>query len=144
MSKYLSLTVLSTVLFLSNAVGAVGCRTGNYIYTVQSGTYFDGGTTMPLYTASDRITLRNWTEDPNCGILRTTSDSYSVASGGSGNPQSKCTSQENVNNQGVLVNYNPSDSNCMALPLDDYMPYLISSVGFFGFIIIRKKSLIRI
>jgi len=132
---------LSTVLFFSNAVGAVGCRTGNFIYTVQSGTYFDGGTTMPLYTASDRITIRNWSEDPNCGILRTTSNNYSVASGGSGNPQSKCTSLESVNNQGVLVNYNPSDSNCVALPLDDYMPYLISFIGFFGFIIIRKSSI---
>jgi len=140
MSKYLFLTVLSTVLFVSNAVGAVGCRTGNFIYTVQSGTYFDGGTTMPLYTSSDRITIRNWPDDPNCGILRTTSENYSVASGGSGNPQSKCTSQENVLNQGLLVNYSPSDSNCMALPLDDYMPYLISSIGFLGFIIIRKKS----
>ncbi|WP_029275547.1 hypothetical protein [Pedobacter borealis] len=99
---------------------------------------------MPLYTAFDRITIRNWPEDPNCGILRTTSDNYPVASGGSGNPQSKCTSLESVADEGVLVNYNPSDSNCMPLPLDDYAPYLISSIGFLGFIIIRKKNSICI
>jgi hypothetical protein len=137
MLKYLSLTVLSTVLFFSYALGATGCKTGNYIYTVQNGTYDSGGT-IPKFTATDRITLRDYDQDPRCGILRSTAEGYAKVTSPS-NPNSRCTSDSSLGDIGTLISYNPSDSNCVALPLDDYVPSIIGSIGIVGFIIIRKK-----
>jgi len=142
MSKHLFLTVLSTGLFFSYSFGALGCRTGNDIYTIQKpGAFISEGTQLiPIYYASSGIHIRNGVTDTQCGILRIKSNNYTTYPGTSSNMSSKCAYDSNPGDQGTLVDYLPSDSNCMALPLDDYMPYLIGSIGFLGFIIIRKKS----
>jgi|GEM_PF-1929407 len=138
MLKHLSLTVLSTVLFFSCSFAATGCRTGDFIYTVQNGTYLNGSVLIPKFTASDRIAKRNWAQDPVCGIDRNTADAYPKIVSPS-NPNGQCTSDTNTGDIGTLVNYNPSDSTCVTLPLDDYTPYCVAVVGVFSLLFIRNR-----
>ncbi|TCD28976.1 hypothetical protein EZ456_02100 [Pedobacter psychrodurus] len=135
--KSISITLIAVLIMACSSYAQVGCRTGDYIYTTANGTYFDGGSTITKFNATDRIIKRNFAADPNCGIDRNTADSYPVAPGTPANPDSKCVSDINLLDEGKLVIYNNADKvNC---PIDDNLIYLICSASFLGFALVRKR-----
>ncbi|SER32059.1 hypothetical protein [Pedobacter rhizosphaerae] len=134
----LSLFIIS--LFSSkNVLADVGCRTGNNIYTQQVGSYPEGSSTIPVFSDASAIRIRNGASDPNCGILRSVSNNYTIVAGTTANPSSKCSYASNPGDQGRLVNYNPAHNSCV-LPLDDYVPALILA-SFFCIPLMRKHYL---
>lgn len=137
-------------LFLSQTASAqVGCRIGNYILTDPTGgTHMNGNVPSPIYAYSpgsaNTIYIRNWDQDPNCGILRNVSNRYPRVSGGSGNPSGDCSPSNNYGDIGQLVNYNPADNSCVPtnVPLDDYIWVLILAIAGFGFLLLNKQGVI--
>lgn len=147
--KFFKLLFIIALFFSQNAFADVGCRIGNYILTTPTGaTYMNGKTPSPIYTFSlgsaNTINLRNWNEDPQCGILRSVADRYSKASGGSGNPNGNCSPSNNYGDIGQLVNYNPADNNCVStnVPLDDYVWLLVLTLAATGFLFLNKRDTI--
>lgn len=134
-------------LFIPQIVSAdIGCRIGNYILTTPTGGVFDnGGTPSPIYIYSpgnaNTIYKRNWSEDPQCGILRGIADGYPRVAGGSNNPAGNCSPSNNYGDIGKLVNYNPADNSCMPVnvPLDDYVWVLLLTLAGAGFIFLNKR-----
>jgi hypothetical protein len=145
--KFLKLLFTLVILFNLNASAEVGCRIGNYILTDPTGSnYNNGGSQSPIYAFSpgteNTINKRNWSEDPQCGILRNIADNYPIVSGGSGNPNSNCSPSNNHGDIGKLVNYNPADNNCVPanVPLDDYIWVLLLAFAGAGFIFLNKRE----
>jgi hypothetical protein len=145
--KFLKLLFVLVVFFNLGVAAHVGCRIGNYILTDPTGgNYNNGGTNSPIYSFSpgsaNTINKRNWSEDPQCGILRNVADSYPLAPGGSNNPNSSCSPSNNYGDIGKLVYYNPADNNCAPanVPLDDYIWVLLLAFAGAGFIFLNKRE----
>ena len=141
MRIFIILVAVLSLFQLNKLQAQVGCRTGNYIYTVQNGTAKNGSSTIPKFTATDRITIRNYDNDPNCGIDRNTSNSYPLASPTRENPNSDCTSDFSLPDIGKLITYNNRDNTCH-VPLDDYIPILLIASAGLGFFFLRKRRVL--
>ena len=145
--KLLKLLFILGVFFNLSASAEVGCRIGNYILTDPTGgIHMNGMTQSPIYNfspgSSNTINKRNWSEDPQCGILRNIADGYPLVSGGSNNPNGNCSPSNNYGDIGKLVNYNPADNNCAPenVPLDDYIWVLLLAFAGAGFIFLNKRE----
>lgn len=138
--KIFAITLVAILGIVHSGRAQVGCRTGDYIYTTANGTYFDGGSTVTKFNATDRIIKRNFAADPNCGINRNTADSYPVIPGTPLNPDSKCVSDINLNDEGKLVIYNNADKiNCS---IDDNVIFLVCSASVIGINFLRKRRMV--
>jgi hypothetical protein len=98
--KFLRLLFILGVFFNLSASAEVGCRIGNYILTDPTGgIHMNGMTQSPIYSfslgSSNTINKKNWSEGPQCGILRNIADGYPLVSGGSNNPNSNCSPSNN-------------------------------------------------
>gem|GEM_PF-2766798 len=110
----------------------IGCRSGNYIYTVQTAaTYNNGSDVLPVYSETSGVILRTYPADPNCGFLNTTAAAYPSPAGTPSNPNSKCSHSGSLGDISTLVIYDPADNTCN-LPIDDY----VFSLGAFFSIVI--------
>ena len=144
--KFLKLLFILGLLFSLSASADVGCRIGNYILTdATGGIHMNGNVPSPIYTYSpgnaNTIYIRNWDQDPNCGILRNISNGYPRVSGGSGNPSGDCSPSNNYGDISQLVNYNPADNNCAPenVPLDDYVWVLMLALAGAGFLFLSRR-----
>ena len=148
--KFFKIQFIFIALFIPQIVSAtIGCRIGNYILTTPTGGFFmNGNSKAPIYNYSpgsaNTINKRNWNEDPQCGILRSVADKYSIASGGSSNPNSSCSPSNNYGDIGKLVYYNPADNSCKPtnVPLDDYAWVLLIALSGAGFMFLKNRSAI--
>lgn len=133
-----SFFLILSILLGNKLYGAVGCRTGNNIYTLQKSGQFviEGSSSIPIYFATSAIHIRNGPTDNQCGILRSKSDSYTKVMGTQANPNSKCAYDSNIGDQGTLVNYFVPDNNC---PIDDYIHFMILATGGLGFFYLRRN-----
>lgn len=142
MRKYLKYIVAVVLVLISvyMAKANVGCSDGNYIYTEPTGSYIieNASNHIPQYNPLPRIKIQNWSGD-DCGIPREIVDKYSKATF-SKNPDGKCAI--NFSYGAGLLNYNPADSTCVDLPLDDYIWAIILAVGGFGGFIISRKGIL--
>lgn len=140
MLKHLSITVVIIVLFFPYTYADIGCKSGNFIYTVATGaTYNNGSDVLPVYAESSAVRLRTWNEDPQCGFLKSKADNYLSPMGTGSNPNSKCSHSGALGDISTLVIYSQSDNNCN-VPLDDLLPFLII-VSIFSAIWIMRKGL---
>lgn len=185
MLKYLSLTVLSAVLFfsfISPSFGQVtgrGCNLGSSVATQYLGTaiyngnasqfvrVYSNSTAVPIitgngysgyrcgyiniypagtryvsatnsnvpYNAANEITA---TYSTRCATAAAYTPNYTSGSGGEGTEV-----DYRYNDPAYYADADPSYPCAIQpnnLPLDDYMPYFLVSIGVFGFILIRKAG----
>lgn len=141
--KFIKLILLQFFIFFGNAKADVGCYVnGANIHTSPDGTFLNENafTAVPRYSFNPKIHRQTWSGD-ECGIPSSVVDKYPKAAGTPNNTDSRCVI--NASTYGMLINYNPSDSNCpvMQVPLDDYIPILILAFGLGSLFFFRKLEL---
>jgi len=129
--KFFLLLLIVSINYPASAQDPYGCMVyyngANRLFTDYNNT--DGNFTRHYQnTASQIYYVRYGSEDPNCGVLVNT------------NPSPPYNGGCKVAGVGYGGMAQRISSNTCELPLDDYIPVLIFSMGIFGFIIIRKKT----
>jgi hypothetical protein len=132
---------LAIILFFSIPTFAdVGCRSGDFIYTVTTGgSHNNGSEVLPEYAESSAVYLRTFAGDPSCGFLKTTALAYPTAPGTPVNPNSKCSHSGQPNDISTLVIYDPADNTCN-VPFDSHFYILGLALSCFGFFCIKTKE----